>query len=167
MFDLPHADATFDVVTSFNGLWGGCDDAVGEAFRVLEPGGHIAFTFWGPGHTLDFRDMFIALGRATADAQDEMVSLASIGRPGTAETMLSDAGFELVERGETQAIHELPDDDSMWRCLRSPGLMVPALDQLGDTQLRELLMATIEPCRSADGSYRISNQLTHVVGKKL
>lgn len=38
MFDLPHADASFDVVTSFNGLWGGCDGALHEAFRVLRPG---------------------------------------------------------------------------------------------------------------------------------
>lgn len=166
MFDLPQADACFDVVTSFNGLWGGCDGALEEAFRVLRPGGHVAFTFWGPGHTLDFREMFIALGRATADARDEMVTLASIGSPGTAEAMLSSTGFELVVRGETEAIHELPDGDAMWRCLRSPGLMVPALEQLGDARSRELLMATIEHCRADDGSYRISNQLTHVVGKK-
>lgn len=166
MFDLPYADAGFDVVTSFNGLWGGCDGALQESFRVLRPGGHVAFTFWGPGHTLDYRDMFVALGGATADARDEMISLASIGSPGTAEGMLSAAGLELVDRGETEAIHELPDDDAMWRCLRSPGLMVPALEALGDAGLRELLMATIEQFRSDDGSYRISNQLTHVVGKK-
>lgn len=166
MFDLPHADASFDIVTSFNGLWGGCDDALQESFRVLRHGGHVAFTFWGPGRTLDFREMFIALGGATADAADEMISLASIGSPGTAEGMLSRAGFELVARGETEAILELPDGDAMWRCLRSPGLMVPALDQLGEVELRELLMATIENCRSDDGSYRVSNQLTHVVGKK-
>lgn len=166
MFDLPYDDASFDVVTSFNGLWGGCDGAMRESFRVLRPGGHVAFTFWGPGGTLDFRDMFIALGRATVDARDEMISLASIGSPGIAEEMLSAAGFEVVARGDTEAIHELPDGDAMWRCLRSPGLMVPALEALGDSRLRELLMGTIEHCRSDDGSYRVSNQLTHVIGKK-
>lgn len=166
MFDLPHADASFDVVTSFNGLWGGCDGALLEAFRVLRPGGHVAFTFWGPGHSLDFYEMFIALGGATADAKEEMISLASIGSPGIAESMLSKAGFDLVERGETDALHECVDSDTMWRCLRSPGLMVPALDALGETQLRELLMPTLDRCRSDDGSYRVTNQLTHVIGTK-
>lgn len=166
MFELPHPDASFDIVTSFNGLWGGCDGALHEAFRVLRPGGKLAFTFWGPGHSLDFREMFIALGGATADATEEMISLASIGSPGIAESMLSAAGFDLVDRGETDAIHECADSDIMWRCLRSPGLMVPALDKLGEAQLRELLMPTLDRCRADDGSYRVTNQLTHVIGKK-
>ena len=166
MFELPYADADFDIVTSFNGLWGGCDGALAEAFRVLRPGGSVAFTFWGPGRTLDFREMFIALGGVAPDAGEEMISMASIGSPGVAESMLSTAGFELVDRGDTEAIHELPDDEAMWRCLRSPGLMFPALETLGEEKLRELLMPTLDRCRAGDGSYRVTNQLTHVIGRK-
>jgi hypothetical protein len=110
--------------------------------------------------------MFIALGGVTSDAKEEMISLASIGSPGIAESMLSTAGFDLVDRGETDAIHECADSDAMWRCLRSPGLMVPALDALGEAQLRGLLMPTLDRCRSDDGSYRVTNQLTHVIGAK-
>ncbi|MEZ5246896.1 MAG: methyltransferase domain-containing protein [Acidimicrobiales bacterium] len=166
MFALPYDDAGFDVVTSFNGIWGGCEVAMAEANRVLKPGGMIAVTFWGPGDKLDFRDMFITLGGATASTKDEMIGLASIGAPGVAETMFADAGFEMVERGATQALHEIPDTEAMWRCLRSPGLMKPALDLLGEEALRALLMATVDPFRAADGSYRVVNELTHVIGRK-
>jgi ubiquinone/menaquinone biosynthesis C-methylase UbiE len=39
MFALPFPDASFDVATSFNGIWKGCEAALVEARRVLTPGG--------------------------------------------------------------------------------------------------------------------------------
>jgi hypothetical protein len=80
--------------------------------------------------------------------------------------MFTTAGFAVTERGGTQAVHEFPDADLMWRSLRSPGLMVPALELLGESGLRAVLMPTIEPFRDADGSYRLVNELTHVIGQK-
>ena len=41
MFELPFEDDRFDVATSFNGIWKGCEDAVREARRVIRPGGVI------------------------------------------------------------------------------------------------------------------------------
>ena len=138
-----------------------------EAFRVLRPGGKVGITFWGPGHALDYRDMFIALGTSTPAVGDEMIGMASIGSPGVVELMFANAGLTLTERGATLAVHEFPDADTAWRCLRSPGLMRPALDHLGDDGLRDVLMPTIEPFQVADGSYRIVNELTHVIGERL
>ncbi|MEO1059353.1 MAG: class I SAM-dependent methyltransferase, partial [Actinomycetota bacterium] len=165
MFDLPWADATFDVVTSFNGVWGGCDDALVEARRVLRPGGAIAVTFWGPGDRLDLRDFFITLGRSTPAVGEEMVSLASIGAPGVVEAMLERSGFEQIERFAAPAVLEFTDDDHAWRVLRSPGLVVPALDAVGDKQLRATLLAVLEQFRSDDGSYRLVNELTCVTAQ--
>ena len=38
MFHLPFADASFDVATSFRGIWGNCLGALGEARRVVRRG---------------------------------------------------------------------------------------------------------------------------------
>ena len=47
MQDLPWPDASFDVVTSFRGIWGTTPEAVAEAYRVLVPGGRLGITVWG------------------------------------------------------------------------------------------------------------------------
>ncbi|MDH4278438.1 MAG: class I SAM-dependent methyltransferase [Acidimicrobiia bacterium] len=163
MFDLPWADGSFDAVTSFNGIWGGCTDALAEARRVLRPGGGVGLTFWGRGDRLDMRDWFIALGSSTPQVGEEMISLASIGSPGVVEEMLTTAGFGDVERWDAPSILEFADEDDAWRALRSPGLVVPALAAVGEDELRNRLLPTIERFRAADGSYRIVNELTCVV----
>ena len=38
---------SFDAVMSINGIWGGCEDALVEANRVLRPAGMIGISFWG------------------------------------------------------------------------------------------------------------------------
>ena len=47
MFALPFPGDSFDVATSFNGIWKGCEGALKEARRVLIPEGRIGLTFWG------------------------------------------------------------------------------------------------------------------------
>jgi ubiquinone/menaquinone biosynthesis C-methylase UbiE len=42
MCALPFPDRAFDIVTSFNGIWAGCDQALVEARRVVRPGGFVA-----------------------------------------------------------------------------------------------------------------------------
>jgi SAM-dependent methyltransferase len=41
MFALPFADGSFDIATSFNGIWKGCEGALAEARRVLVPEGQL------------------------------------------------------------------------------------------------------------------------------
>lgn len=165
MFRLPWPDASFDVVTAVNGIWGGCDNAVAEAHRVLRPGGRIGLTFWGPGHALELRDWFIALGSSTPSVGEEMMALANIGAPGVVEAMLEGAGFIDVERTAAPSILEFPDQEIAWRALRSPGLVVPALRDVGESELRERLMSAVEHLRAPDGSYRIVNELTCVTAR--
>src|SRR5215471_3316232 len=46
MHPLPWDPASFDVVTSFCGIWGTTPRAVAETHRILRPGGRAGITVW-------------------------------------------------------------------------------------------------------------------------
>lgn len=162
MFDLPWADDAFDIVTSFNGVWGGCDEAVAEMGRVCRPGGRIGLTFWGSSDKLDLLGYFVTVGQTGPGVHEEIISLAAINAPGEAERILTEAGFIEIERGTTAAIVEFMDDEHAWRIMRSPGLIVPSLEHTGEEEVRRQLLEAIAPFKAADGSYRFVNELVHV-----
>lgn len=166
MFDLPWGDASFDVVVAFNGIWGGCEAALVEMARVCRPGGRIGLTYWGAPERLDLLSYFMTVGTAGPRVSEEIVSLAAINAPGVAESMLTAAGFEEPTFGTTQAILEFGDDEIAWRALRSPGLVLPSIRHTGEPKLKRQVLEAIAPHRHDDGTYRLVNELVHVVARK-
>ena len=51
MHALPWDDETFDVVTSFRGIWGTTPEAMAEVCRVLVPRGRVGLTVWAVSYT--------------------------------------------------------------------------------------------------------------------
>ncbi len=167
MFELPWEDGAFDVVTSINGIWGGCEDALVEASRVLRPGGTIGISFWSSVKPLDLHPFFFAVA-AHLDRQhvEGMISVNDIAQPGVAENMLAAAGFEEIERGTRMSILEWPDEEIAWRALRSVGPIVPALRGSDPEAVRRDAVAAIEHCRSERGGYRFRNVQDFVIARK-
>ncbi len=167
MFELPWPADTFDAAVSINGIWGGCEQALDEAFRVMKPGARIGISFWGTGRPLDLRTCFIAFARhSPVEHFGSMKRLNNIGTPGVAEEMLEASGFDVLERGQRISTIEWPDAEIAWRALASIGPAVPALEHGDIDVVRADVLTALESCRDDRGVYRFRNDHQFVIARK-
>ena len=97
MFALPFPDESFDVVTSFNGIWKGCEGALEEARRVLIPEGRIGLTFWAT--RAEWTPALPPKGHGTVPASDVAASMEQDDTRNVIVDLLRAMGFGDVEQG--------------------------------------------------------------------
>ena len=112
MTQLPWDDESFDVVTSFRGIWGTTPSAIDEARRVLVPGGRVAITVWGNVGKSPGAWMLAPFLWATEEKVQHQADMVALGRPGVGEAFLTERGFEADERFEIGFVFEYPDPDT-------------------------------------------------------
>lgn len=134
MHDLPWDDDTFDVVTSFRGVWGTTPEALSEIRRVLKPGGRFAMTCWGNVGKSPGAWMMAPFLWATEDKIDNQADMVSLGRPGVGEQFLRDAGFETGERFLVPFAFEYADPAAYARALASTGPAYEAIQSIGEEE---------------------------------
>jgi SAM-dependent methyltransferase len=94
MHELPWDDNTFDVVTSFRGIWGTTPEALDEARRVLKPGGRLGITVWGHIKASPGAWALAPFLLASEPKVENQAAMVSLGRPGVGEALLADKGFD-------------------------------------------------------------------------
>ena len=107
--DLPWGDDEFDVVTSFNGIWGLERPLAGQVRRVLRPGGRFGISFFGSFEHMDIMSSWVIALWECAPPDESGDDLLAISYPGAAEVMVTAAGMTPGERGLTTCAEEFPD----------------------------------------------------------
>lgn len=160
MFSLPFPDASFDVATSFNGIWKGCEAALHEARRVLTPTGRLGLTFWGQPAQLGLLPYFLKVIELSPPSHGEAsLEQGDTGRAGVAEEMLASAGFRPRQGGTVTVVNEWPDVDIAVRALAAAGPSVPAIDAVGFDTFCHALREVIEPLRVDGVGIRLTSEL--------
>ena len=168
MFALPFPDEHFDVVTSFNGIWAGCDSAVVEARRVLRTGGRFGMTFWGAPKRLGLAPYFATVAALSPPEHAQAtLTQAATGRPGNAERMLEAAGLRIDTRGAVTVWAEWPDLDAAVRALTAAGPSWPALQHAGAQRFDTQLRTALTPLEVAGVGIRLSNEFGFLTGTRI
>ena len=160
MFSLPFADGSFDVATSFNGIWKGCEKALQEASRVLVPGGRLGLTCWGRLEHLGLLGYFQKIIELSPESHvAATLNQGDTGRGGVLEEMLTATGFVEDERGTVSVVNEWPDLDVAVRALTSAGPCVPAIEAYGLDRVRQELREVIGSLERPGLGVRITSEL--------
>jgi SAM-dependent methyltransferase len=137
MHAMPWDDGSFDVATSFRGIWGTTPSAVAEIHRVLVPGGRVALTVWGHIKVSPGAWALAPLRLADAEHVSNQAAMVALGRPGVGEELLARMGFVEVERVAVPFVWEFADPAMFARTLASLGPAYEAIQNVGEAAFIE------------------------------
>lgn len=131
---LPWDDGSFDVVTSFRGIWGTTPKAVREAHRVLAPGGRIGMTCYGNVKRSSGGWAMLPLQWASDESVRNQGDMNALGRPGVGEEFLTGLGFDVEPRVEVPFVLESSDPEAYARGLAASGPGYEAIQSIGEEE---------------------------------
>jgi SAM-dependent methyltransferase len=149
MHALPWGEASFDVVTSFRGIWGTTPDAVAELRRVLSPGGRVGITVWGHIKVSPGAWALAPFRLAATPKVDNQAAMVALGRPGAGEQLLASYGFTAIERLDVPMVWDFADPQIFARAAAATGPGYEAIQNVGADEFHR---AAVE---QAEGHLRV------------
>lgn len=166
MCALPWADATFDMATSFNGVWN-VEPAIAEMARVLKPGGRFGLSSWGSFANNDLATVLAPamINHAPPEVLESGLALGASSEPGVFEQLCSDHGLSVDQRGFTDTVFEFADIELCAQACLSAGPLWAAVEQAGEATVLAALAEAATPFVSpTTGMVRLRFQWSWVAG---
>jgi len=154
---LPFADGAFDLVTGFNAFQyaGNPGIALGEARRVVRPGGTVAMMVWGEPGGMDMAEVIAALGPLLPPPPPGAGGPFALSGETALRELAEAAGLAVDAIVDVSEPIVYPDLATALRGLDSSGVATRARDMVGDEAVSAAHRAALARFAQGDGSYRI------------
>ena len=166
MHALPWDDESFDVVTSFRGIWGPNDQAIVEAERVLRPGGVFAVTFFPSNDPVPWDLWWSSIARVSDHENTVSATLGSIAEAGRAEQMCEAAHLVPGERRSIRFEVEVPEVEDFVRGSLAAGPTWTAIKERGQQDVEGALRRDFTPMWDETVGLRIGAVVEYLVATK-
>jgi ubiquinone/menaquinone biosynthesis C-methylase UbiE len=155
--ELPFAAQSFDVVTGFNSFQyaGNHVVALGEARRVIKPGGTVVIMSWGSPDGMEAASLVTALRPLLPPPPPGAPGPFALSDEQTLRKFAADAGLKPEEVFDVDSPFVYADEGTAIRGLNSAGVAVRAMENTSEQAVTEAHAKAIAPFRQPDGSYRI------------
>jgi SAM-dependent methyltransferase len=164
---LPFADGSFDVVTGTNGFQFALDPAValGEAARVLAPGGRLGAAAFAEPERNEGTALHLAMKGLVSEPDDGHQPYALSSADGLRRA-LEAAGLRIAAAGEVPLAWTYPDDETTLRALLASAGGARSVRLAGEERVRAALLDAMAPFRGPTGVVTIHNVFRYVIGAK-
>ena len=162
---LPYEDDSFDLVTGFNSFFFATDmvAAVSEAGRVAKPGADVVLQVWGPHERCDLEAMKAVIRPFMPPRPPGSPPDPELWRPGTVESIATQAGLTPKDAFDVSYAFEYPDPDTLGRRMMAPAGIAELVGPEREDAVRAEIVEALAPYRGPDGVYRLENEFRVVI----
>jgi ubiquinone/menaquinone biosynthesis C-methylase UbiE len=168
METLPHADASFDLVTGFNAFQYAASPrgALSEARRVLRPGGTVVIATWGMPQDCEAAEHLKALGALMPPPPPGAPGPFALSDEANLKALATDAGFTPVGVEDVSCPWTYPDLETALRGMLSAGPAERAIRNSGMERAREAVTVSIAAYKASSGEYRLNNKFRYLIARR-
>ena len=119
---------------------------------------------WAPAELCEAAGYLMALGQLMPPPPPGAPGPFALSETGALRALFAEAGLDVVAVEDIECVWRYTDEATAVAGLMCSGPVVGVIEHAGEEPVREATVAFLEPFRTSDGGYRITNVFRYAIG---